>query len=280
MGACCSDASETPSPSAYDRRSAAEETVIPPSSQQTEDVPLEPAAINFEQKRKIIIMFGPPGSGKGTRAPTLVETYNIPQLSTGDLLRAAVSSGTELGKSVEGVMKSGGLVDDNLVVGIVKERIQEEDSVRGFILDGFPRTLEQARLLDEALAPEKVSVVVALDVRDEVLVERICGRWVHKSSGRSYHVTFAPPKSLGEDAMPSPETMLDDETGEPLMQRADDTEEALQARLESYHAMTVPLLQHYESIVVRMDSNENKSAELIKADVRALIAAEPLLCVD
>lgn len=228
------------------------------------------------EQRMIVIMFGPPGSGKGTRAPYISEAYSIPQLSTGDLLRAAVRSGSELGKSVEGVMKSGGLVDDQIVVDLVKERIQSSDCKNGFILDGFPRTLEQARLLDEALKPEAVSVVIALDVRDEVLVERICGRWVHKESGRSYHVKFNPPKSLG-DQTPTEDTMRDDETGDPLMQRADDTEEALRSRLAAYYSMTVPLLEHYQSIVVKMDSNENKSAELIKVDVMQLLATEPLL---
>ena len=228
------------------------------------------------RRRMIVIMFGPPGSGKGTRAPYISEAYGIPQLSTGDLLRAAVRSGSELGKSVEGVMKAGGLVDDAVVVNLVKERIAGTDCENGFILDGFPRTLAQARLLDDALKPESVTVVIALEVRDEVLVERICGRWVHKESGRSYHVKFNPPKSLG-DRPPSEESMLDDETGEPLMQRADDTEEALRSRLEAYYKMTVPLLEHYKSIVVKMDSNENKSAELIKLDVIELMDTEPLL---
>jgi adenylate kinase len=164
-------------------------------------------------------------------------------------------------------------------VDLVKERITASDCGKGFILDGFPRTLEQARLIDEALKPEAISVVVALDVRDEVLVERICGRWVHKSSGRSYHVKFNPPKSLG-DQVPSAETMLDDETGEALVQRADDTEEALKSRLESYHQMTVPLLQHYHNVVVSMDANENKKLEMVAEDVNALIASEKfkILC--
>ena len=226
--------------------------------------------------RMIVIMFGPPGSGKGTRAPYISEAYSIPQLSTGDLLRAAVHSESELGRSVEGVMKSGGLVDDQIVVDLVKERIQCSDCNKGFILDGFPRTLEQARLLDAALYPEVVSAVIALDVRDEVLVERICGRWVHKESGRSYHVKFNPPKSLG-DLSPTEDTMRDDVTGDPLTQRADDTEEALRSRLAAYYSMTVPLLEHYQSIVVKMDSNENKAAELIKQDVMQLLETEPLL---
>ena len=209
-------------------------------------------------KKKIMILFGPPGAGKGSQAPKIVETLGIPQLSTGDMLRAAVAAGTELGKQAEGVMKSGGLVSDELVVNLIKERIAVDDCSKGFILDGFPRTMEQTKMLDAMLAEagEKVGFVVALDVPDEVLTERICGRWVHKESGRSYHIKFAPPKSLGEQE-PSTETMLDDETGEPLMQRKDDSEEALKSRLENYHAMTVPILDHYgpAGVVHKIDAN-------------------------
>ena len=178
--------------------------------------------------KKIMILFGPPGSGKGSQAPNIVKALGIPQLSTGDMLRAAVAAGTEIGKKAQGVMQSGGLVSDDLVVSIIAERIQAADCASGFILDGFPRTVEQTKMLDEMLAKdgESVTYVVALQVPDEVLTERICGRWVHKASGRSYHIKFAPPKSLG-GGEPSTETMLDDESGEPLMQRADDTEEAL-----------------------------------------------------
>ena len=205
-----------------------------------------------------MILFGPPGSGKGSQAPKIVETLGIPQLSTGDMLRAAVAAGTEVGKQAEEVMKSGGLVSDDLVVGIIKDRIQAEDCAKGFILDGFPRTVEQTKMLDAMLAEssEKVTFVVALDVPDEVLTERICGRWVHKDSGRSYHIKFAPPKSLG-DQEPSVETMLDDETNQPLMQRKDDTEEALKSRLEGYHGQTVPILAHYEpsGVVHKIDAN-------------------------
>ena len=173
--------------------------------------------------KKIMILFGPPGSGKGSQAPNIVKALGIPQLSTGDMLRAAVAAGTEIGKKAQGVMQSGGLVSDDLVVSIIAERIQAADCASGFILDGFPRTVEQTKMLDEMLAKdgESVTYVVALQVPDEVLTERICGRWVHKASGRSYHIKFAPPKSLG-GGEPSTETMLDDETGEPLMQRADD----------------------------------------------------------
>ena len=208
--------------------------------------------------KKIMILFGPPGAGKGSHAPKIVATLGIPQLSTGDMLRAAVAAGTELGKQAEGVMKSGGLVSDELVVSLIKERISAADCAKGFILDGFPRTMEQTKMLDAMLAEagDKVNYVVALEVPDAVLAERICGRWVHKESGRSYHIKFAPPKSLGDQA-PSVETMLDDETGQPLMQRKDDTEEALKSRLEAYHAQTVPILGHYgpAGVVHKIDAN-------------------------
>jgi len=206
-----------------------------------------------------MILFGPPGAGKGSQAPKIVETLGIPQLSTGDMLRAAVAAGSEVGKQAKDVMASGGLVSDELVVSIIKDRITEDDCTGGFILDGFPRTVEQAKMLDGMLsgAGDKVNLVLALEVPDEVLTERICGRWVHKASGRSYHVKFAKPKSLTDGMAPSVETMLDDETGEPLMQRADDTEEALTKRLAGYHEQTVPILDHYSpaGVVSRVDAN-------------------------
>ena len=237
----------------------------PVGNEGTSTPSLEPVAEEHAEEmmiskgsKKIMILFGPPGAGKGSQAPKIVQTLGIPQLSTGDMLRAAVAAGTALGKQAEGVMKSGGLVSDELVVNLIKERIAADDCSKGFILDGFPRTMEQTNMLDAMLAEagEKVTYVVALDVPDEVLTERICGRWVHKESGRSYHIKFAPPKSLGEQE-PSTETMLDDETGEPLMQRKDDTEEALKSRLENYHAITVPILDHYgpADIVHKIDAN-------------------------
>merc|ERR1719327_1824621 len=217
-----------------------------------------------DAEKTVMILFGPPGAGKGSQAPKIVETLGIPQLSTGDMLRAAVAAGSEVGKQAKDVMASGGLVSDELVVSIIKDRITEEDSKGGFILDGFPRTVEQAKMLDAMLeaSGDKVSLVLALEVPDEVLTERICGRWVHKSSGRSYHVKFAKPKSLGDDDAPSEATMLDDETGEPLMQRADDTEEALGKRLQSYHAQTVPILDHYgpAGVVKKVDANTKPDA--------------------
>ncbi|KAL3923675.1 MAG: hypothetical protein SGPRY_004145 [Prymnesium sp.] len=216
-------------------------------------------AMTAMNPKTVMILFGPPGAGKGSQAPKIVESLGIPQLSTGDMLRAAVAAGTEVGKQAKDVMEAGGLVSDELVVSIIRDRIKEKDCEGGFILDGFPRTVEQAKMLDEMLdeTGDKVNIVLALEVPDHVLTERICGRWVHKASGRSYHIKFAKPKSLPNDAQPTEANMLDDETGEPLMQRADDTEQALTQRLDSYHKQTVPILAHYEptGVVEKVDAN-------------------------
>merc|ERR1711871_1051173 len=200
-----------------------------------------------EQWRNIMILTGPPGAGKGSQAPKIVDKLNIPQLSTGDMLRAAVAAQTEVGKKAQAKMKAGELVSDDIVVGIIEDRIKEGDCAKGFILDGFPRTVAQTGALDKMLAEtnEKVNSVIAIRVPDAKLEERICGRWIHKSSGRSYHVKFAPPKSL-KGRKPTKETMFDDVTGEPLMQRPDDTAESLVARLAQYHAEPQPILKHYK----------------------------------
>ena len=159
-----------------------------------------------------------------------------------------------------------------LVVNIIKERITNADCSSGFILDGFPRTVEQTKMLDAMLgdAGDKVTYVVALDVPDAILTERICGRWVHKESGRSYHIKFAPPKSLG-DQEPSEATMLDDETNEPLMQRKDDTEEALKSRLEAYHAQTVPILDHYGPVGIVHKVDANRPPPEVWASIEAVL---------
>ena len=212
--------------------------------------------------RNIMILFGPPGAGKGTHGPKIEDMLGIPQLSTGDMLRAAVAAKTEVGLKAAAVMKAGGLVSDDIVIGIIRDRIQEPDCKFGFILDGFPRTLVQAKELDKMLAEEGASVtkVVELQVPDEVLEERICGRWIHKKSGRSYHVKYAPPKSMKKDGdgNPIPESMKDDETGEALMQRPDDTASALVKRLKGYHGETVPILKHYapDGIVSEVNANQ------------------------
>lgn len=222
-----------------------------------------------KKKRAIIVLFGPPGAGKGTHAPKIVEKLGIPQLATGDMLRAAVAAGTAVGKAAKAAMDSGALVTDEIVVGIIADRVKEADCDGGFILDGFPRTVEQAKMLDDMLSKDGESVVrvIELQVPDEVLTERIVGRWVHKASGRSYHVKFNPPKSLSAAAggaappQPSETTMRDDETGEPLMQRSDDTAEALVSRLKAYHAQTVPVLKHYGAAkVAEVDADRDMAA--------------------
>merc|ERR1719343_88908 len=226
--------------------------------------------------RKIMMLFGAPGAGKGTQGPKIVEELGIPQLSTGDMLREAVAAGTEVGKRAKEVMASGGLVSDEIVVGIIADRIKADDCKTGFILDGFPRTLAQTKALDEMLAKtgEAVSLVMAFDVDAGLLEERICGRWIDKASGKSYHVKYAPPKSmkLGPDGKPIPASMKDDESGAQLIQRPDDTAEALKKRLDSYSKQTVPILDHYASkgIVVHVDGG--RTMPEVWADVKGKLA--------
>jgi len=210
------------------------------------------------KKKTVMMLFGPPGAGKGTHGPKIEERMESPSLSTGDMLREAVSKGTEVGLKAKKIMSEGGLVNDDIVVGIIKDRITAPDCSKGFILDGFPRTIKQAEMLDELLKQtgDKVGCVIEFNVPDEVLEERICGRWVHKASGRSYHVKFNPPKSLG-DAAPSVETMRDDATGDALMQRPDDTAKALVNRLQSYHEETEPILARYSSVAHRVNANQS-----------------------
>ena len=181
-----------------------------------------------------IILLGAPGAGKGTQAQFIMEKYGIPQISTGDMLRAAVKAGTELGKQAKAIMDEGKLVTDELVIALVKERIAQEDCRNGFLLDGFPRTIPQADAMKEA--DIKIDCVLEFDVPDELIVERIVGRRVHAPSGRVYHVTFNPPKVEGKD----------DVTGEELTTRKDDQEETVRKRLVEYHEMTEPLVAYYQ----------------------------------
>ena len=191
------------------------------------------------------------------------------------MLRAAVSAQTEVGKKAQAVMKAGGLVSDDIVIGIIRDRISEDDCKFGFILDGFPRTLVQAEELDKMLAEEGAAVtkVIELLVPDEVLEERICGRWIHKGSGRSYHVKFAPPKGMElKRGKPVEKSMVDDVTGEPLMQRPDDTAGALVKRLQGYHGETVPILKHYEPHGVVKTVNANQKMDGVWGEVLASLS--------
>jgi len=182
-----------------------------------------------------LILLGAPGAGKGTQATFLCQKYGIPQISTGDMLRAAVKAGTPLGLAAKKVMDSGALVSDDIIIGLVKERLAQPDCARGFLFDGFPRTLPQADALKNAGV--KIGCVLEIDVPFEAIVERMSGRRSHPASGRTYHLKFNPPKAPGKD----------DVTGEPLIQRDDDREETVQKRLEVYAAQTRPLVDYYNS---------------------------------
>ncbi len=182
-----------------------------------------------------LILLGGPGAGKGTQANFIKERYRIPQISTGDMLRAAVKAGTELGRKAKGFMDAGQLVPDEVIIGLVKERIQEADCRAGFLFDGFPRTIPQADALKAAGV--RLDAVVDIDVPDEEIIRRMSGRRVHLASGRTYHVLFNPPKVEGKD----------DVTGEPLVQRDDDKEETVRKRLEVYHSQTEPLIAYYRT---------------------------------
>ncbi|MDP5028981.1 MAG: adenylate kinase [Paraglaciecola sp.] len=180
-----------------------------------------------------IILLGAPGAGKGTQAQFLMGKYGIPQISTGDMLRSAIQAKTELGLAAKQVMDEGKLVSDDLIIGLVKERISQEDCAKGFLLDGFPRTIPQADAMKNSGI--KVDHVIEFDVDDEIIVERMSGRRVHPGSGRVYHLRYNPPKTEG----------IDDETGEALAIRPDDQEETVRKRLGIYHEQTKPLVSYY-----------------------------------
>jgi adenylate kinase len=180
-----------------------------------------------------LILLGPPGAGKGTQANFIKEKYNIPQISTGDMLRAAIKAGTELGIAAKTVMDAGQLVSDDIIIGLVKDRLKEADCANGYLFDGFPRTIAQADAMKDAGV--KIDFVVEIDVPDEQIIERMDGRRCHPGSGRVYHVKFNPPKVDG----------VDDITGEPLVQRDDDKAETVKKRLDVYHNQTEVLLGYY-----------------------------------
>jgi adenylate kinase len=180
-----------------------------------------------------LILLGPPGAGKGTQAAFITEAYGIPQISTGDMLRAAINAGTPLGLAAKKVMDSGILVSDDIIVGLVRERLRAPDCAKGYLFDGFPRTIPQADAMKDAGVG--LDYVLEIDVPDAAIVERMSGRRVHLPSGRTYHLKFNPPKVAGRD----------DATGEALIQRDDDREETVKKRLEIYHAQTQPLVEYY-----------------------------------
>ncbi|MDX1352970.1 MAG: adenylate kinase [Thiomicrorhabdus sp.] len=195
------------------------------------------------------ILLGAPGAGKGTQAQFLTKQFNIPQISTGDMLRAAIKAGTELGKQAKAAIDAGQLVTDEIIIGMVKERIAQADCANGFLLDGFPRTVPQADAVAEAGV--EIDAVIEIDVPDEEIVNRMSGRRAHLASGRTYHIVYNPPKVEGKD----------DETGEDLVQRDDDKPEVVKDRLNVYHAQTAPLVDYYTNVAAN-----NPALKYIKVD--------------
>jgi adenylate kinase len=216
-----------------------------------------------------LILLGPPGAGKGTQAASITEAYGIPQISTGDMLRSAVKAGTPVGLAAKKVMDSGALVSDDIIIGLVKERLKAADCAKGYLFDGFPRTIPQADALRTASVG--VDCVLEIDVPEASIVERMSGRRVHPPSGRTYHVKFNPPKVAGKD----------DVTGEDLIQRDDDKEETVMKRLAVYHAQTEPLVAYYAKWSATGDARAPRyrkvdgmgSVDAIRTAVLAALAA-------
>ena len=211
-----------------------------------------------------IILLGAPGAGKGTQAQFLTKKYDIPQISTGDMLRAAIKAGTEMEKMAKAAMDAGQLVTDDIIIGLVKDRISEDDCKNGYLLDGFPRTLPQADAVTNAGI--EIDAVIEIDVADEVIVKRMSGRRAHLASGRTYHLEYNPPKVAGKD----------DVTGEELVQRPDDKEEVVLDRLKVYHELTEPLINYYKEQAAKKDTltyiTVDGTADI--ADVEAAIVSK------
>ena len=197
-----------------------------------------------------LILLGAPGAGKGTQAAYICQKFGIPQISTGDMLRAAVKAGTAMGLAAKQVMDSGGLVSDEIIIGLVKERIAQPDCANGFLFDGFPRTLPQADAMKTAGV--KLDLVLEIDVPDAAIIERMSGRRVHQPSGRSYHLKFNPPKVAGKD----------DVTGDDLIQRDDDSETTVRHRLDVYQSQTRPLVEYYASWAASGDAQAPRYARI------------------
>jgi len=214
-----------------------------------------------------IILLGPPGCGKGTQAQKLIREFGFVQLSTGDMLRAAISKGTEIGMQAKSIIDKGELVSDELVIGIVRDRIFSTECECGYMLDGFPRTLAQAEKLDQILSDrnQKIDVVFRLCVPDDMAIRRIAGRRFHITSGRSYNIEFNPPKIEGRD----------DITGEKLVQREDDKEEIVQSRLNTYHELTEPLVRYYQKQGIIKAIDGAGSPEYIYAEIKKSLNEVP-----
>ncbi len=211
-----------------------------------------------------IILLGPPGAGKGTQAQKIIAKYGIPQISTGDMLRAAIKAGTELGLKAKAVMDQGQLVSDAIILGLVKERIAAPDCANGFLFDGFPRTIPQAQALVDAGIG--IDAVIELQVPDEKIVKRMSGRRVHLASGRTYHIVYNPPKVEGKD----------DVTGEDLVIRPDDEESTVRSRLQVYHAQTEPLVAFYQDLATKGQTkfvaiDADRPVDTISEEIYALL---------
>ena len=214
-----------------------------------------------------IILLGPPGCGKGTQAQKLINEFGFVQLSTGDMLRAAISKGTEIGVEAKSIIDKGELVSDEIVIGIVREIIFSKECERGYMLDGFPRTLAQAEKLNQILSDrnQKIDVVIRLCVPEDILVRRIAGRRFHIKSGRSYNIEFNPPKIEGKD----------DITGEKLVQREDDKEEIVESRLKTYYELTEPLVEYYKKEGLLKEIDGTGSPEKIYTEIKQTLNAFP-----
>ncbi|MBT8621846.1 adenylate kinase [Polynucleobacter paneuropaeus] len=195
-----------------------------------------------------LILLGAPGAGKGTQAQFICKQFGIPQISTGDMLRAAVKAGTELGIAAKKIMDAGGLVSDDIIIGLVKDRLTQPDCAKGYLFDGFPRTIPQAQAMKDAGVP--IDYVLEIDVPFEAIIDRMSGRRVHPASGRTYHIKFNPPKVAD----------IDDVTGEPLIQRDDDKEETVRKRLQVYNDQTRPLVEYYSSWAKHSNSSDKVKA--------------------
>ncbi|XWS37132.1 hypothetical protein CRYUN_Cryun19dG0017200 [Craigia yunnanensis] len=241
------------------------------SSVNLEDIPSESLMSELLRRMKCatkpekrLILIGPPGSGKGTQSPMIKDEYCLCHLATGDMLRAAVAAKTPLGIKAKEAMDKGELVSDDLVVGIIDEAMKKPSCQKGFILDGFPRTVGQAQKLDEMLEKQgaKIDKVLDFAIDDAILEERITARWIHPASGRTYHTKFAPPKVPG----------VDDVTGEPLIQRKDDTAAVLKSRLEAFHKQTEPVIDYYSKKGAVAKLHAEKSPKEVTDEVKKVLS--------